>query len=39
MQAVMEKERGLGNNPVDVSAAKLGWDVESHPRDGQAEIY
>jgi hypothetical protein len=29
MLAVMEKERGLGNQPVDVSAQDLGWDVES----------
>jgi hypothetical protein len=30
MQAVMEKERDLGYSPVDVSAARLGWDIESH---------
>jgi SNF2 family DNA or RNA helicase len=30
MQAVMEQERNLGYLPVDVSAAKLGWDIESH---------
>jgi superfamily II DNA or RNA helicase len=29
MQAVMEQERSLGYSPVDVSAAKLGWDIES----------
>jgi superfamily II DNA or RNA helicase len=29
MQAVMEQERSLGYTPVDVSAAKLGWDIES----------
>ena len=29
MLAVMEKERGLGNQPMDVSAQDLGWDVES----------
>jgi len=29
MQAVMEKERQLGYVPVDVSAAKLGWDIEA----------
>jgi len=29
MQAVMDKERELGYVPVDVSAAKLGWDIES----------
>ena len=30
MQAVMEQEHSLGYFPVDVSAAKLGWDIESH---------
>jgi hypothetical protein len=30
MQAVMEREYGLGYKPVDVSAARLGWDIESH---------
>jgi SNF2 family DNA or RNA helicase len=29
MQAVMEKEIRLGFKPVDVSAARLGWDIES----------
>lgn len=29
MQAVMEQELSLGYAPVDVSAAKLGWDIES----------
>ncbi|MCC6958032.1 MAG: DUF3883 domain-containing protein [Anaerolineales bacterium] len=29
MQAVMEQERSLGYVPIDVSAAKLGWDIES----------
>ncbi len=29
MQAVMEQERRLGYEPVDVSAARLGWDIES----------
>lgn len=33
MAAVMEAERGLGNGPQDVSAAKRGWDIES--RDGR----
>jgi hypothetical protein len=32
MEAVMAHERGLGHAPVDVSAQKKGWDVES--RDG-----
>ena len=29
MQAVMEKERGLGFLPVDVHRENLGWDIES----------
>ena len=29
MQAVTEAERALGNVPRDVSAAKLGYDIES----------
>ena len=29
MQAVMQVERGLGNEPSDVSARNLGWDIES----------
>ncbi len=29
MQAVMEQECALGYTPLDVSAAKLGWDIES----------
>jgi SNF2 family DNA or RNA helicase len=36
MQAVMEQERSLGYAPVDVSAAKLGWDIESRiPETGR----
>ena len=35
MEAVMAAETRLGNQPRDVSAAKRGWDVESHdPRSG-----
>jgi hypothetical protein len=30
MQAVMGQECSLGYAPMDVSAAKLGWDIESH---------
>lgn len=30
MQAVLELERKLGFEPVDVSAAKCGYDIESH---------
>lgn len=29
MQAVMEKEQGLGYLPVDVHRENLGWDIES----------
>lgn len=32
MEAVMAHERALGHSPVDVSAQKKGWDIES--RDG-----
>jgi hypothetical protein len=32
MEAVMAHERSLGHAPVDVSAQKKGWDIES--RDG-----
>ena len=30
MDAVMEAERELGNKPVDVSAKKIGYDIESY---------
>ena len=33
MEAVMAAERALGHEPRDVSAAKVGYDVES--RDGR----
>jgi len=36
MAAVMTAERALGFEPCDVSAAKLGWDVES--RDGAGHL-
>jgi hypothetical protein len=32
MEAVMAHERALGHAPVDVSAQKKGWDVESRDR-------
>ena len=32
MNAVMEAERSLGNDVIDVSAQKCGWDVTSLPR-------
>ena len=35
MDAVISAERALGNEPLDVSAAKKGWDIESRdPRAG-----
>jgi superfamily II DNA or RNA helicase len=35
MDAVMAHERSLGNVPVDVSAEKKGWDIESNdPKAG-----
>lgn len=35
MDAVMAHERSLGNLPVDVSAEKKGWDIESNdPKAG-----
>jgi hypothetical protein len=35
MAAVMAAERGLGNQPKDVSAEKRGYDIESRdPRSG-----
>lgn len=33
MNAVMKAERDLGNEPRDVSDQKLGWDIESRPRE------
>jgi superfamily II DNA or RNA helicase len=33
MDAVMEAERRLGFTPVDVSAEKRGYDIESQPKD------
>lgn len=36
MQAVIENEIRLGYQPVDVSAARLGWDIESRiPQSGK----
>lgn len=35
MDAVMAAERALGNDPVDVSAQKIGYDIASHdPESG-----
>jgi superfamily II DNA or RNA helicase len=33
MEAVMQEERRLGNQPNDVSAAKRGWDIESRDKE------
>lgn len=35
MQAVMEQEVKLGFKPKDVSAQKLGWDIESQAGEGK----
>ena len=32
MRAVMEAERALGHDVIDVSAQKCGWDVTSQPK-------
>jgi hypothetical protein len=32
MQAVIQKERELGNDPMDVSIKNRGWDIESRDR-------
>ncbi|WP_264802710.1 DUF3883 domain-containing protein, partial [Acetobacter fabarum] len=35
MEAVMAAERSLGNEPADVSAQKIGYDIASHdPKSG-----
>ena len=34
MEAVMAHERALGHTPIDVSAQKKGWDIESRDRSG-----
>ena len=35
MEAVMAAERALGNEPADVSAQKIGYDIASHdPKAG-----
>lgn len=39
MDAVMDAERAKGNVPVDVSALKRGWDIESHdPKAGHLRL-
>ncbi|BAU10266.1 helicase domain protein [Leptolyngbya sp. NIES-3755] len=35
MQAVMEAERRLGHEPIDVSSQKCGWDIESRVPNSQ----
>ena len=35
MEAIMEAERRLGNKPRDVSAAHVGYDIESKTPDGR----
>ncbi len=35
MLAVLQAERALGFDPVDVSSQKLGWDIESGKSDGR----
>ena len=32
MRTVMEAERALGHDVIDVSAQKCGWDVTSQPK-------
>jgi len=34
MEAVLEQERSMGNEPTDVAALNRGWDIES--RDGES---
>ena len=34
MEAVFAAERAAGRTPIDVSTAKLGWDIESTSRTG-----
>lgn len=38
MQAVMNAERGLGHDVIDVSAQKCGWDVTSIPKSLDGRI-
>lgn len=38
MQAVMEKEKGLGFNPEDVSNCKYGWDIQSRTATGDVRF-
>jgi len=38
MQVVMEKERGLGFIPEDVSKCKYGWDVQSRTDKGDVRF-
>ena len=38
MDAVMAAEKALGNDPVDVSSQKCGYDIESLIRDGKGKM-
>jgi len=38
MRAVMEHERSLGYEPVDVSAQKYGWDITSRMGNGEVRF-
>ena len=38
MNAVMDAERSLGFEPSDVSAQKLGWDIQSRAGDGDVRF-
>ncbi|GHU44762.1 helicase [Betaproteobacteria bacterium] len=38
MQAVIDTERALGNEVIDVSAQKCGWDITSLPKDVDGKL-
>ena len=38
MESIMKIERELGNNPLDVSAEKRGYDIESETSNGQLKF-
>ena len=38
MHAVMEHERSLGYEPIDVSAQKYGWDITSRMGNGEVPV-
>ncbi len=39
MEAVMEAERVLGNEPLDVSAQKVGYDIVSYDPDAKSQRF